>query len=196
MMMAVCACVQCAFLLNSSHFQKAHTCESARHRLRRSTSSSSQRTTKSTNKQDQTKYSTRFSSPSALSSCQPLSTTSLSLFFHFKKNYTFHIQDMMLISLLTVVLASFTGTTSAQNIVYDSTHNVTPLHGTWSSGSKAVLTGSVSPLEYLEFDVFCLTSFAQGFADPANLSFTYPPTTGISYSLSVFSLFLILVLSV
>ncbi|KAF8817082.1 hypothetical protein BYT27DRAFT_7075475 [Phlegmacium glaucopus] len=70
---------------------------------------------------------------------------------------------MILTSLLTLVLASFTGTASAQNIVYDSIHNVTALSGTWSSGSKAVLTGS-------------------GFANPANMSFTYPATTGISYS--------------
>ncbi|TFK48817.1 hypothetical protein OE88DRAFT_1684239 [Heliocybe sulcata] len=35
--------------------------------------------------------------------------------------------------------------------------------GTWSSGSGAVVTGS-------------------GFANPANMSFTYPKTTGISYS--------------
>jgi hypothetical protein len=37
------------------------------------------------------------------------------------------------------------------------------LIGTWSSGSQKVQTGP-------------------GFANPANLSFTYPPTTGISYS--------------
>ncbi|KAF8895239.1 chaperone for protein-folding within the ER, fungal-domain-containing protein, partial [Infundibulicybe gibba] len=37
--------------------------------------------------------------------------------------------------------------------------------GTWSSGSKAVVTGP-------------------GFANPSNLSFTYPKTTGISYSFS------------
>jgi len=35
--------------------------------------------------------------------------------------------------------------------------------GTWSSGSKNVVTGP-------------------GFASPSNTSFTYPPTTGISYS--------------
>jgi len=37
------------------------------------------------------------------------------------------------------------------------------LVGTWSSGSKNVVTGA-------------------GFAQPANASFIYPPTTGISYS--------------
>jgi len=48
-------------------------------------------------------------------------------------------------------------------IVYDSIHNATSIAGTWSSGSKAVVTGS-------------------GFANPANMTFTYPKTTGISYS--------------
>ncbi|KAH7927671.1 hypothetical protein BV22DRAFT_1060629 [Leucogyrophana mollusca] len=41
--------------------------------------------------------------------------------------------------------------------------NVTALTGTWSSGSQNVVTGP-------------------GFAQPANESFTYPPTTGLSYS--------------
>jgi len=31
-----------------------------------------------------------------------------------------------------------------QDIVYDAAHNVTPITGTWSSGSKNVITGSVS----------------------------------------------------
>jgi len=74
---------------------------------------------------------------------------------------------MILASLLTVVLAlaAFIGITSAQDaqIVYDSIHNVTAITGTWSSGAKHVLTGA-------------------GFANPANMSFTYPQTTGISYS--------------
>jgi hypothetical protein len=72
---------------------------------------------------------------------------------------------MILASLLIVVLASFTGTTSAQDnqIVYDSIHNATGIGGTWSSGAQNVMTGP-------------------GFANPANLSFTYPATTGVSYS--------------
>jgi len=41
--------------------------------------------------------------------------------------------------------------------------NITPITGTWSSGSQRVLTG-------------------QGFANPANMTFNYPLTTGISYS--------------
>lgn len=45
----------------------------------------------------------------------------------------------------------------------DSTTAATTLPGTWSSGSMAVRTGA-------------------GFAHPANESFTYPKTTGISYS--------------
>jgi len=51
----------------------------------------------------------------------------------------------------------------AQDIVYDSIHNVTSLLGTWSSGSGNVRTGV-------------------GFANPVNFSFNYPATTGISYS--------------
>jgi hypothetical protein len=72
---------------------------------------------------------------------------------------------MILTSLLTVVLVSLTGTSSAQQapIVYDSIHNVTPIGGTWSSGSQNVLTGP-------------------GFANPVNMSFVYPKTTGLSYS--------------
>lgn len=72
---------------------------------------------------------------------------------------------MILTSLLTVVLLSMASTTSAQQaqIVYDSIHNVTSLQGTWSSGSQHVLTGP-------------------GFANPANVSFIYPKTTGLSYS--------------
>jgi len=76
---------------------------------------------------------------------------------------------MLLTSLLVVVLASLARTTSAQDengpIRYDDVHNATVIYGTWSSGSKAVLTGA-------------------GFANPANMTFTYPKTTGISYSFS------------
>ncbi|KAF9471230.1 ROT1 protein [Pholiota conissans] len=73
---------------------------------------------------------------------------------------------MLISTLLTVVLASFARTTFAQeNIVYDSIHNATTIYGTWSTGSKAVLTGS-------------------GFADPANMTFNYPKNTGVSYSFS------------
>jgi hypothetical protein len=53
----------------------------------------------------------------------------------------------------------------AQDVILDQAHNATPITGTWSSGSKAVLTGS-------------------GFANPANQSFVYPKTTGVSYSFS------------
>ncbi|KAI0350180.1 hypothetical protein OH77DRAFT_1431328 [Trametes cingulata] len=42
--------------------------------------------------------------------------------------------------------------------------DITDLVGTWSSGSKAVVTGQ--------------------FANPANLTFNYPKTTGVSYAFS------------
>lgn len=64
--------------------------------------------------------------------------------------------DMILASLLTVVLASLTGTTSAQDqIFYDATHNATGIAGTWSSGAQNVLTGPVSFL----WQTFGSTSF-------------------------------------
>lgn len=51
----------------------------------------------------------------------------------------------------------------AQDIQYTLQHNVTTIYGTWSSGSQNVVTGA-------------------GFAQPANMSFIYPKTTGMSYS--------------
>jgi hypothetical protein len=74
---------------------------------------------------------------------------------------------MILSPFLAVMLASWTTLVAAQEpqgpFVYDTIHNKTSLTGTWSSGSKAVVTGS-------------------GFANPANMSFTYPKVTGISFS--------------
>ncbi|KAI0056291.1 hypothetical protein BV25DRAFT_1634323 [Artomyces pyxidatus] len=64
---------------------------------------------------------------------------------------------MFLLRLAALVLASAAPAAFAQ-VDY-------PIYGTWSSGSKNVVTGA-------------------GFANPANLSFTYPPTTGVSYSFS------------
>jgi len=65
--------------------------------------------------------------------------------------------------LLVSIAVQQTPTAWAQDILYDSAHNVTSLLGTWSSGSGAVETGV-------------------GFANPVNFSFTYPATTGISYA--------------
>jgi len=66
---------------------------------------------------------------------------------------------MIVLFLLSLFLAAY----AQDQVVYDTIHNITTLPGTWSSGSRNVLTGS-------------------GFASPNNLSFTYPPTTGMSYS--------------
>jgi len=63
---------------------------------------------------------------------------------------------MIFTSLATLLLAS---TAAAQSSL------PSDLIGTWSTGSKKVITGS-------------------GFADPANGTFTYPATTGVSYSFS------------
>jgi hypothetical protein len=71
---------------------------------------------------------------------------------------------MILTPLIGLVLASLAPSVSSQ-IQYDAIHNATAITGTWSSGSKAVMTGA-------------------GFANPSNKSFTYPKVTGISYSFS------------
>ncbi|KAJ7116304.1 chaperone for protein-folding within the ER, fungal-domain-containing protein [Mycena epipterygia] len=65
--------------------------------------------------------------------------------------------------LMALVLAASTAV--AQDIVYDSIHNATPIVGTWSSGSQHVIPGA-------------------GFANPAQESFVYPNTTGVGYSFS------------
>lgn len=77
---------------------------------------------------------------------------------------------MMLAPLFAVVLASLVRYTNAQDdtqgpIQFDRVHNATAIVGTWSSGSKAVSTGT-------------------GFCDPVKLTFNYPKTTGVSYSFS------------
>lgn len=56
---------------------------------------------------------------------------------------------MILTSLFTVVLATLASTVSAQDdtqgpINFDAIHNATTIYGTWSSGSRQVLTGPVS----------------------------------------------------
>ncbi|KAF7375087.1 Proteasome subunit [Mycena sanguinolenta] len=70
----------------------------------------------------------------------------------------------MLFLPLTALLAAASAA-SAQDIEYNSAHNVTPITGTWSSGSKHVVTGT-------------------GFANPSQESFTYPNTTGVGYAFS------------
>ncbi|KAF8585014.1 hypothetical protein K439DRAFT_1632970 [Ramaria rubella] len=69
---------------------------------------------------------------------------------------------LSLLSLIFTALPVFGQGTQAP-IVYDSIHNATPITGTWSTGSGAVQTGP-------------------GFANPVNFSFTYPKTTGRSFS--------------
>ncbi|PFH54000.1 hypothetical protein AMATHDRAFT_136377 [Amanita thiersii Skay4041] len=71
---------------------------------------------------------------------------------------------MIFTQLFTLVLA-LAPVVYSQDVVYNTAHNATTLVGTWSSGSKAVLTGP-------------------SFANPANRTFTYPKTTGVSYSFS------------
>ncbi|KAG1883948.1 chaperone for protein-folding within the ER, fungal-domain-containing protein [Suillus subluteus] len=66
---------------------------------------------------------------------------------------------MMIFTSLLLLLA----TSAYGQTVYDAAHNVTAITGTWSSGSQNVVTGS-------------------GFATPSQEAFTYPKTTGMSYS--------------
>ncbi|KAK7032959.1 proteasome subunit [Favolaschia claudopus] len=68
---------------------------------------------------------------------------------------------MLVLPLTSLLLAA----TTVSAIQYDLAHNVTPIVGTWSSGSKHVVTGP-------------------GFANPAQQSFVYPKTTGVGYSFS------------
>lgn len=89
---------------------------------------------------------------------------------------------MTLAALFLCLFPLVTVSVLAQDVVYNSIHNVTTIYGTWSSGSQNVVTG------YVSLSLVCmlcarLTSFMQGFAQPANMSFTYPKTTGMSYSL-------------
>lgn len=49
--------------------------------------------------------------------------------------------SMFLSSLITLALVA--STVSAQDIVYDSAHNVTAITGTWASGSQHVVPGAV-----------------------------------------------------
>jgi len=66
---------------------------------------------------------------------------------------------------LVAALAPFAHAQFDEPIEYDVEHNATSIVGTWSSGSRAVQTGP-------------------SFANPANMTFTYPRTTGISFSFS------------
>lgn len=61
----------------------------------------------------------------------------------------------------------------AQDILFDSAHNATTIIGSWTSGSKDVTAG-LRPQTGL------------GFANPAQMSFTYPTNAGVSYALCVF----------
>jgi hypothetical protein len=70
---------------------------------------------------------------------------------------------MKFLSTAAALFGLLAGNALAQDVKYDSEHNMTSLGGTWASGSQKVLTGP-------------------GFAQPSNMSFTYPPVTGISYS--------------
>lgn len=66
---------------------------------------------------------------------------------------------MMIFTSLLLLLA----TSAHGQTVYDAAHNVTAITGTWSSGSQNVITGP-------------------GFATPSQEGFTYPKTTGMSFS--------------
>ncbi|KAF7349126.1 Proteasome subunit [Mycena venus] len=71
----------------------------------------------------------------------------------------------MLIFPFIALLFAASSASAQGNVEYNAAHNVTPITGTWSSGSKHVVTGP-------------------GFANPAQETFTYPKTTGVGYSFS------------
>ncbi|KAK7025551.1 Reversal of tor2 lethality [Paramarasmius palmivorus] len=75
---------------------------------------------------------------------------------------------MMISNLTPLAALAFATLAVAQNgvpIQYDAAHNATSIIGTWSTGNKDVKTGP-------------------DFANPSNVSFTYPPNTGESASFS------------
>ena len=51
---------------------------------------------------------------------------------------------MILTPLIGLVLAFLAPSAFSQDIQFDAQHNATSIIGTWSSGSKAVVTGAVS----------------------------------------------------
>ncbi|KZV61781.1 hypothetical protein PENSPDRAFT_592351 [Peniophora sp. CONT] len=65
----------------------------------------------------------------------------------------------------TATLAVLAATANAQDIKFDSEHNATTIIGSWASGSRNVTTGS-------------------GFADPTQMTFTYPAVSGVAYAFS------------
>ena len=61
--------------------------------------------------------------------------------------YTPYKSPMLLTSFAFLVCAS--ASALAQQVVYDTAHNVTPITGTWSSGSMNVWTGTVRMFMHL-----------------------------------------------
>ena len=86
---------------------------------------------------------------------------------------------MFLASIIAVALAAIPSALAQTD--FTAAHNVTPISGTWSSGSRKVVTGSVSATQESRCrqEAHCL----KGFANPANMTFTYPSVTGVSFAL-------------
>jgi len=74
---------------------------------------------------------------------------------------------MVFLAIVSLLISSLSLRVLAQGdqtpIVYDAIHNATVIYGTWATGAMNVVTGP-------------------GFANPANETFSYPLTTGMSYS--------------
>lgn len=97
---------------------------------------------------------------------------------------------MMMFTTVLTVLASLVISVLGQDdtqgpIKYDVAHNMTSIYGTWSSGSKNVVTGPVCCIPATPTLLIDQFIFSKGFANPANMTFVYPKTTGVSYSLCV-----------
>jgi hypothetical protein len=70
---------------------------------------------------------------------------------------------MIFTTLVPLLLAAVPAVLAQEDIRFDAEHNATSIIGTWASGSKQVLTGP-------------------GFANPVQMTFTYPKVTGSCYS--------------
>ena len=70
------------------------------------------------------------------------------------------------------------------SILAQAPHNLTTIVGTWSSGAGAVLTGAVSFFVAFDEEAFLMKPFVlEGFANPANLTFSPPKVLQIFFGI-------------
>ena len=130
----------------------------------------------------------RFPCSSLLSSCQPLSTTSLSLFISKQSRILPTGHDSYLSSRHGAITGIHWLLLSTRRPGSPRFHTqLNRPSGNLEFRSEKRLDGS-SEFIFIPPFLFDLFFPPQNFANPRNMSFTYPKTTGISYSLCVFSL--------